>query len=266
MKILKSQCNIEVLSYTHEYVKAIINAARTCYDSFDKSNTISDEKLVRTLIASGHEAMLEMADMTIRFKNISRGFTHQIVRHRLASFAQKSTRYIDESNLHVVVPPHVDENKDIICLNEQPHIEFPDYPLDINLEKWLETNETVYSQLIQNGWKLEDARQVLPIGTKTEIVVKANMREWRKIFELRTAKGAHWEIRKAILKVLEFTKNHMPILVEDFKIMDDYAIKYESIHKLIKMIRNHALAKDKKLRDVIMELGNTAHIWDDDWK
>ena len=109
MKILKNEGQFEILSKTEDVVWQIANAARTCYKSFYKQSDENDLMLVKNLLNRGHFAMIEFADMTVKFTKVSRGVTHELVRHRLASFAQESTRYVNESDLHVVVPPHKEE-------------------------------------------------------------------------------------------------------------------------------------------------------------
>jgi len=217
MKILKNAGKFEVLTKPAEVIHDIALAARTCYQSHSKSTPETDKKLVQNLMKRQHFAMFEFSHINVRFSDVCRGFTHEMVRHRLASFAQESTRYVDESDLHVVVPPHKNELEKCICLNDQPHVEFPDYPIDISLKDWLETNQTVYSQLQIAGWKPEDARQVLPIATRAQIVVGANVREWRHIFKMRCDHFAHWEIRAVMLNLLRWCQANIPIVFDDYK-------------------------------------------------
>jgi thymidylate synthase (FAD) len=205
MKILKDAGSFEILTKTDDIIGSIARSARTCYQSQDKSSPENDIKLVKNLITRGHEAMLEFADMTVKFQNCSRGMTHEMVRHRLCSFAQESTRYVDESDFEMVVPPHRDEDK-ALCWNEK----------DISCSEWLLYNERMYKKLREDGWKPEDARQILPNALKSEIVVKANMREWRRIFYFRCDRFAHWEIRSVMLKLLKHCKENIPLLFDDF--------------------------------------------------
>lgn len=172
--------------------------------------------------------MLEFAHMNVQFSDVSRGFTHEMVRHRLASFAQESTRYVDESDLHVVVPPHKDENE-IAGPNGLP---------------WFQQNEDMYRHLRDAGWKPEDARQVLPIATRSQIVVGANIREWRHIFIMRCDKFAHWEIRAVMLDLLKWCQNNIPLVFDDFKFFEtnegkEYARPIISVSRIVeKMIEN----------------------------
>lgn len=212
MEILKNAETFNILHKTDNVVSTIANAARTCYQSQELSGHINDTKLIANLIKRGHHAMLEFAHMIVQFNNISRGFTHEMVRHRLCSFAQESTRYVDESDFKCVVPPHKDENETI---------ELDLAPFDaITLREWFQLNEEMYRGLRKAGWKPEDARQVLPIGIKSQIVVSANLREWRHIFHMRCDKFAHWEIRGVMLRLLIKCKTEIPLIFDDFIFYD----------------------------------------------
>lgn len=213
MKILKSAGTFEVLTKPENVIRDIATAARTCYQSQDKANPENDIKLVKNLITRGHTPMLEFADLTVRFNGVSRGFTHEMVRHRLASYAQESTRYVDESDFEVVVPPHKDETLgiDVTALRDLDHTNN-----GISLEEWLMYNEEMYRSLRRDGWKPEDARQILPTAIKAQIVVKADISEWRHIFFRRCDKFAHWEIRVVMLELLKWCQQNIPVVFDDY--------------------------------------------------
>lgn len=173
-------------------------------------------------MAREHHAMLEFAHMNVQFSDISRGFTHEMVRHRLASFAQESTRYVDESDLHVVVPPHKDELGGLGEIVKCDDME----DFEMTFKDMLGTSQLHYKMLRKNGWKPEDARQVLPIATTSQIVVGANIREWRKIFELRTSEYAHWEIRSVMVNLLKWCKENIPLVFDDFLIYENNEKEY----------------------------------------
>lgn len=220
MKILKNSGNFKVLNKTDNVIENIASAARVCYQSQEKSSPENDLKLVKNIINRNHHAMLEFADITVRFDLICRGLTHEDVRHRLSSFAQESTRYVDESDFKVVVPPHKNENEEIINLKIKNKF------IKLSLSDWFELNEQTYRSLRKNKWKPEDARQILPIAIKTQIVHKANLREWRHIFTMRCDKFAHWEIRGVMLKFLKWCKDNIPIIFDDFYFFNDDGIEY----------------------------------------
>ena len=185
-------------------------AGRTAYQSRDKITEGSAIKFVEMIRRRGHESVLEHSSMTVEFDNVSRGFTHELVRHRLASFTQESTRYVDESDFKVIVPPTRDKDDKIVGL-ELPNKE----KIKVSFSDWVNLNEQMYRGLRSADWVPEDARQILPIGIKSQIVVTANFREWRHIFKLRTSPGAHWEIRRVLTNLLEEVKEKMPVIFDD---------------------------------------------------
>ncbi len=185
-------------------------AGRTSWQSRHKITKDSAKKFIKMLIKRGHESVLEHSAMTVEFNNVSRGFTHEIVRHRLASFTQESTRYVDESNFEVVIPPDKDKDEKIVDL-KLPNGK----KIKVSFQEWMDLNEKMYRGLRKAGWNAEDARQVLPIGIKSQIVVTANFREWRHIFKLRTAPDAHWEIRFVMKNLLKEVKNKIPLIFDD---------------------------------------------------
>lgn len=211
MKLLKNDGTFEIISKPENVIETIANAARGCYQTFDKSSPDSDLKLVRHLMTRNHTAMLEFGWLVVRFNFICRGFTHEQVRHRLASYAQESTRYVDESDLQVVVPPHKDENAPVCQITLEDGETF-----DVSLAQWFGLNEQMYRGLLEADWKKEDARQVLPIATKAMITVGANITEWRHIFKMRCDHYAHWEIRGVMLELLRWAQENIPVLFEDF--------------------------------------------------
>ncbi|MEA3421600.1 MAG: FAD-dependent thymidylate synthase [Acidobacteriota bacterium] len=193
-------------------IELIELAGRIAYKSQDKISKDSAKKFVAMLRDRGHESVIEHSAMTVRFSDVSRGFTHELVRHRLASFTQESTRYVNESNLQVVCPPDKDPDEAIALESYIAGIEA------LSFREWIEMNESMYKALLKHGWKNEDARQILPIGIVAEIVVTANFREWRHIFELRCSKRAHWEIRSVMTSLLSDIQSRVPVVFDDFKI------------------------------------------------
>lgn len=161
----------------------IAEAARTCYKSTGHGRD-DDKRLIRSCFANGHHSVLEHSSMTVKFI-CDRGTSHELVRHRLASFSQESTRYCNYSkdkfgNEITVVKP---------VLIEQDTMEYYIW------KKSCEAAEKAYFDLLSIGVKPENARSVLPTSLKTEVVVTANLREWYHIFDLRDARDAHPDIR-----------------------------------------------------------------------
>ena len=178
-----------------------------------------------TTLFRSHESVLEHSCMMVRFDDVSRGFTHEQVRHRLISVTQESTRYVDESNLRVVAPPGVDPKRKIVKL-----VMSDGRVQEISFEDWAKLNEQMYAGLRQEGLAQEDARQILPIGVVAEIVITANFREWRHIFQLRCSPGAHWEIRLTMVQLLERVQKLVPVVFDDFVIDEN--------HSSAKIVRN----------------------------
>jgi len=193
---------VELLFITPNAEKLIESAGRTCYLSFGKQGKDTEKAFIKMLIKRGHLSVLEHAYATFRISGVSRAFTHQLVRHRLCSYTQQSQRYVDESNFNYVEPESVKNNA-------EAHSIFTEF---------MESAKKAYSELQKLGVKNEDARFVLPNAVETQIVVTANLREWRHIIELRGEPGAQWEIRKAAIEILRILKKHAPTVFADLEI------------------------------------------------
>jgi thymidylate synthase (FAD) len=198
---------IELVEITPNAEKVIEDAARTCYQSEDGGSLLGT--LIRKLIKSGHHSVLEHAYATFRINGVSRALTHQLVRHRLCAFSQQSQRYVNEKQFNYVIPPSIikvggDSAKKIF-------------------HSQMEEIQKMYEYWKNLGIKNEDARFVLPNACHTEIVISANFREFRHIFEVRADKHAQWEIRFAAMKMLNSLYNKAPSIFEDLyvKFFDD---------------------------------------------
>ena len=217
MKVLYPPGKVKILGITiglegEAPLEVIELAGRTAYQSFDRIKEGSAQEFVRRIIERGHESVIEHSSMTVRFSKVSRGFTHQLVRHRLCSFTQESTRYVSKGGFTVILPPGRDANQKV-------KLKLPDgTPIRLTIEEWFMLNDQMYQKLLETGWPPEDARQVLPIGISTEIVITTNFREWRHIIGLRGASDAHWEIRLAMIELLKQAKNLVPVIFDDFEI------------------------------------------------
>jgi thymidylate synthase (FAD) len=160
----------------------------------------SAAKFIEMLINSGHHSVLEHSYASFRIRGGSRAFTHQIVRHRLSSFTQQSQRYVDEKDFEYIIPNSIENNKEAKRI-------FMDF---------MEKAKNTYHKLRELKVKREDARFVLPNATESEIVISANFREWRHIFELRGHPTAQWEIRKIIIEIYKILKKEAPSVFFDF--------------------------------------------------
>ena len=179
--------------------------ARVCYKSeehmtFDGE---SSKRLIRALINNGHHAMLEHGVVSVIFR-CDRGVSHELVRHRVASFAQESTRYCNYAN------DKFDNELTFI----RPYF-FEDSVRYSLWERQMQEAEDIYMDLIATGAKPEEARSVLPNSLKTEIVVTANYREWRHIFQLRASSKAHPQMRQLMIPLLKEFDEKLPVLFED---------------------------------------------------
>ena len=199
---------IELLFITPNAEKLIETAGRTSYLSFDKQREGSEKKFIRMLIKRGHYSVLEHAYATFRISGVSRAFTHQLVRHRLCSFTQQSQRHVDESNFRCAEPPSI-KNK------VEAHKIFNEF---------IEYARKTYIKLVEMNIPKEDARYVLPNAIESQIVVTANLREWRHIVELRGSPNAQWEIRRVAIEILKILKKHAPTIFEDFEIDEEKSI------------------------------------------
>jgi len=213
MNSVKASFFIETRVDGSEILKQIETAGRICYKSEDKITATSAKRFVKSIIEKGHESVLEHANVTVRVI-CDRGVSHEIVRHRMASYSQESTRYCNyhkdkfNNELNFVTPcfwSRYDDDNDKLVI-------------------WLETMsyiETQYMKLIELGAKPEEARAVLPNSLKTELSMTMNLREWRHFFKLRTAVGAHPQMREITIPMLEDFKRLIPIIFDDIEVIRD---------------------------------------------
>lgn len=187
-----------------EMLRNIELCGRVCYKSEDRITDGSAEKFVGMILKSGHESVLEHEKITVRFV-CDRGVTHEIVRHRIASYSQESTRYCNYSKdkfggeITFIRPCFWAED-------------------DEKFAVWKETMQSIedsYVKLISLGAKPEEARSILPNSVKTEIMVTMNLREWRHFFKLRTAERAHPQIREIAIPLLNELKGLVPVIFDD---------------------------------------------------
>lgn len=205
MKSIKAYTEIMEDIDGNAILKKIERIGRVCYKSEDAITEESAEKFVAMLIARGHEAMIEHHSISVRFV-VDRGVSHEIVRHRIASFAQESTRYCNYG-------------KDKFG-NELTFIDpfFFTGEHSVQRAEWecaMEQCEESYLTLLANNAKPEEARSVLPNSLKTEIVVTMNLREWRHFFFLRTAPTAHPQLREVSIPLLGKFRERIPVVFND---------------------------------------------------
>lgn len=199
---------------TMDLLKQIELAGRTCYKSEDKITDSSCIAFVRMLIKNGHEAMLEHADVSVLF-TCDRGVTHEIARHRIASLAQESTRYCNYSKSKFGNNVTYTDLRTSMVLDSKPYT--AEQMIDIYTE-WVAAcadAERHYFRMLSLGASAQIARSVLNNSTKADLVLKANIREWRHFLKLRCAPDAHPAMREVAYSVLMDFRNNLPVLVED---------------------------------------------------
>jgi len=200
---------VELLTITPDAERLIEAAGRTCYDTGERAGADSAGRFIRMLISRGHLSVLEHASATFRISGVSRALTHQLVRHRLASYSQRSQRYVSEAGFPYVTPPAVEGDPAAKRLYDDA----------------VERARAAYEGLIALGVKREDARFVLPNAAATEIVMSANFREWRHVVELRGDRSAQWEIRRLAVAILKILQEKAPATFGDFEINEtDFVI------------------------------------------
>jgi thymidylate synthase (FAD) len=193
----------ELLSITNYPEELIVKAGRTCYLSEKKDTPESIKLFIKSRIKEGHESILEHASASFRITGVSRALTHQLVRHRLASFSQQSQRYVKESTFDFVTPDSIKDH-------ESKNIYW-------QYRNFMDQTQKFYNYLVDSGVKPEDARFVLPNAVCSEIVVTANFREWKRIGHLRLDSHAQWEFRDLMKQIMYILLIYAPNVFAEFK-------------------------------------------------
>ena len=201
-------------------LKHIEKIGRVCYKSEGKitEDGESAKKFVKMLIDRGHEAMIEHSSLSVKF-TVDRGVSHELVRHRIASFAQESTRYVNYSLDKFGNEINVINIRDGIDLDNKMK-NMDSSIIDAILREWfsaMKDAEKHYMKMIELGATPQIARSVLPNSTKTEITISANYREWRNFFKLRVPATAHPQMREVTIPLLKELKNRLPIIFDDIR-------------------------------------------------
>ena len=193
---------------------------RVCYKSEDRitEDGESAKKFVGMLIRNGHEAMIEHSSLSVRF-TVDRGVSHELVRHRIASFAQESTRYCNYANNKFggectyidITPGMYLDTKMKNMSGEEINAVYDEWVLA------MEDAEKHYMRMLELGATPQIARSVLPNSTKTEITITANYREWRNFFKLRVPKTAHPQMREVTIELLKELKTRIPVIFDDIE-------------------------------------------------
>lgn len=207
MNIIEPSYSIEQEVDGDQVLKHLEKAIRVCYKSEDKTSEDSHLKIVRKILSLNHISTIEHYSITVRFI-CNRGFTHELVRHRIASFSQESTRYCNYSKdkfgseLTFIRPPMWNRWN-----GEQQAI----------WRQGMLRTEKSYLEGIKSNMKPQEARGMLPIDIKTEIVMTANLREWRHVLALRTTNAAHPSMQQLMRPLLLDFKKMVPLIYDDIK-------------------------------------------------
>lgn len=199
---------VKLLSYTKNGLQLIYSAFKECYNirsSYDEweKHVVTDKnimkKFIRSVLESGHTSPIEHVSFTFAIDQIDRSVSHQIVRHRIASYSQKSQRYVDHSTAKFILPKTISKSKEA---------------LDIYKET---LNQIVksYQKLVDLGIPKEDARYLLPNATQTSLVMTMNCRSLLHFFELRCCQRAQWGIREVANKMLKLCRQILPEIFEN---------------------------------------------------
>ena len=208
MKVIKSRFEIIDNVDGSRMLKRIEQAGRVCYKSEDRITEDSARKFVKNILKSGHESVIEHEKISVRII-CDRGVSHEIVRHRIASYSQESTRYCNYNQdrfgkeLTFIQPLFWDENTE-------------EYKIWLRTMQMIEDN---YNELIEKGVQPQEARSILPNSLKTEIIVTMNLREWRHFFKVRTSLNAHPQMREIACAILDEFQKIVPVIFDDIDVV-----------------------------------------------
>lgn len=196
---------VKLIKYTHEPERVVAMAARLCYSSIgaeDLNQKMTNEqvrKLVAKIVKLGHASTLEHVSFTFAIEGVSRVLTHQLVRHRIASYSQQSQRYVAEHNFEYIMPPTINKNEKAKKI----------------FTTLLQQVRTAYDELTKLDIPKEDARYVLANATETKILATFNARSLLHFFSLRCCYRAQWEIRAMAYQMLKEVKKVAPLLFKN---------------------------------------------------
>lgn len=220
MKLIKPYTEILTHIDGGQILKDIERVARTCYKSEDKitEDDSSAREIVNKLLKRGHEAMLEFGDITVKFV-CDRGVSHEIVRHRVASYAQESTRYCNYGkydDIVFIIPCWCEDIEEGRYTDGDVFEQFVKKSRpSFNWAYAMIESESNYLYLLGHNWSPQQARSVLPNSLKTELNVKMNIREWRHFFKLRCSNAAHPQMQELTRPLLKVFQEEIPVLFDD---------------------------------------------------
>ncbi len=225
---METKLNVKLLSYTPEPEKLISAAAKLCYSDVSGEKIMEDlneekaKKFLDFLMDLGHESPIEHVSFSFSVEGVSRVLTHQLVRHRIASYSQRSQRYVQEGQFHYVIPPEIakiDKARNIFIKQMEKDQEIYDDLVEILFENhflnFKENNSEKEAKKLAVKKSIEDARYILPNSCETKIMITMNARSLIHFFNLRCCNRAQWEIRGLADKMLKEVKNVAPNLFKN---------------------------------------------------
>ncbi|MCD8337789.1 MAG: FAD-dependent thymidylate synthase [Lachnospiraceae bacterium] len=195
-------------------LEKIERIGRVCYKSEDRIGEGTAERFIAGIIKSGHESVIEHESVTVKV-TCDRGVTHEIVRHRIASYSQESTRYCNYSK------DKFGNQISVIDIASGFHYDLGDPTDRRKYEIWtaaMESAEKYYFEMLEAGASAQEARSILPNSLKTELVMTMNLREWRHFLKLRLSGGAHPQIREVSQQILEVFRQELPVFFQDIQV------------------------------------------------
>ncbi|NLL70889.1 MAG: FAD-dependent thymidylate synthase [Epulopiscium sp.] len=205
---MEAKLKVKLLAYTQEAEKIVAGAAKLCYSSSDIEELLQEltpektEKFIERLMSYGHESPFEHISFTFGIEGVSRSLTHQLVRHRIASYSQKSQRYVKEGQFSYVIPPTINEN----AVARERYIKI----MEEQQKAYDDLVEILYAQHKDEKKALEDARYALPNACETKIIVTMNARSLFNFFNHRCCNRAQWEIRACAKEMLKLVQGVAP--------------------------------------------------------
>ena len=210
---MKTELKVKLISHTPDPERLIAAAAKLCYSESDAASIFEDltpeavERFLQRLTDMGHASPVEHANFTFSVEGVSRSLTHQLVRHRHASYSQKSQRYVTEGGFDYIVPPEIENDEDAVTEFLVAMYDAQDH-YDRIVESLIQTGRTEKEAY-------EDARYVLPNACETKIVVTMNVRELLHFFNVRGCNRAQWEIRELAYQMWLLSLDVAPILFKN---------------------------------------------------
>jgi len=210
------RAKVNLIQHTFQPEAIVSSAARICYASDAEKafehDSAKDDEFVRMLRRLGHMSPFEHVSFTFYIEGVSRAMTHQLVRHRMASYSQRSQRYVAHDEFDYVIPPQIEGKKIVVDGKEKDLAEFYRETMETIAEKYRQLNDALGREGETSN---EDARYILPNACETKIVVSMNARELMHFFNERLCLRAQWEIRGVSEKMLALAKQVAPVIFEN---------------------------------------------------